>query len=122
MARYGWRVKKHGKDRKMPFHPLHRSTPFDVEDLETERITTICNDEGAQVIKDQWTKAKTFPIRSRWTEYTFFKMKEKKLSSTATTRRKATSDARTTPMSSTVVAASSEFESADEISNGSFER
>ena len=69
-------VKRHGKDRKMPFHHLHRRTPFDVEDLEAERITTIFNDEGAQVLKDQWT----------------------------------------------VVAASSEFEPADEISDGSFEK
>ena len=113
VERYGWMVRVHGGHRKMPFHPIHRSTPFEVEDLETVRITTIFNDEGAQVIQDQWKKAKAFPVRSRWTGYTFFKVKNRNQSTSSTSRV-------TTRLDDATARVSDDVESI--ISDGSFEK
>ena len=110
-AKYGWVVRVHGAPRKMPFHPVHRSTPFEVEDLESQRITTIFNNEGAQVIQDQWTKAKELPIRSRWTGYTFFKLKG---ASEKRDRRTTTKTRATAPSNAAASSAAS--------SDGSFEK
>ena len=114
LAKYGWMVKVHGAPRKMPFHPVHRSTPFEVEDLETQRVTTIFNEEGAQVIQDQWTKAKTLPIRSRWTGCTFFKLKEtsRRFGRRTTSKEKAT--ASSTAAASSAASSDGSFEKVDD--------
>ena len=74
-SRFGWMVRSHGKERKQPFHPIHRSTPFQVNQLHEERITVVFNDQGKEVMMDHWQVAREFPVQSRWKGYTFFKKK-----------------------------------------------
>ena len=114
-AKYGWMVRVHGAPRKLPFHPVHRSTPFEVEDLESQRITTIFNNEGAQVIQDQWMKAKELPIRSRWTGYTFFKLKAatEKSDRRTTTKTRATVPSKAAASSAASVSSDGSFEKID---------
>ena len=79
-------VKVHHSPRLKPFHPLHRNQPFDVEVLNSDRVTVkfFANDFGRpQKIFDTWTsrgeKHDTLPKgEDRWLGYTFFEVKKEK--------------------------------------------
>lgn len=77
----GWAVRVHRSERCRPFHPVHRSTPFDIQDLDPRRITKLCGGEEVEIYQDEWTDPKnTMKLGSRkdgtaWRGYTFFKLK-----------------------------------------------
>ena len=61
-SQHGWMVRSHRKERKQPFHPIHRSTPMSVESLHPERVPVVFNEQGKDVYLDHWKQATTFPV------------------------------------------------------------
>eukprot|EP00434_Breviolum_minutum_P014564 symbB.v1.2.012841.t1/scaffold887.1/size155094/8 len=86
----GWIIRTHGKARKAPFHPVHRSFPGESGQLSEERVTVLFDPAGNREVKcDNWSgRPWRFEDRSKtWKGYTFFK---KKLVADATTTSGAT--------------------------------
>ena len=79
----GFWVRHHAKLRQRNYHPLHRSTPFILEDLEQTRITVVFSCPNAtwqrDVYEDRWTdEVPRFMVGGlwpKWKGYTFFKKK-----------------------------------------------
>lgn len=52
----GWVCRRHHKERKQPFHPVHRSTPVNTKLLEPGRVSVRFYGDGErQVVIDEWT-------------------------------------------------------------------
>ena len=51
----GWAIHQHRSERKRPFHPVHPSTPFDVQQLSGERATCQLINGKMVVSHDEWT-------------------------------------------------------------------
>ena len=79
----GWIIRSHGKARKRPFHPVHRSFPGETSSLTEMRVTKIFDSSGKQsVISDTWADPRPWKLDDRnttWRGYTFFRMKSTKL-------------------------------------------
>ena len=81
--RGGWWVKSHAKLRLRTFHPLHRATPFLLEDITDERWTVYFSCPGAQwerrVHRDRWTEEVPHNLvqgqDGRWKGFTFFRLR-----------------------------------------------
>ena len=120
-SQHGWIVRAHGKERIQPFHPIHRSTPIQVESLHEERVTVVFNEDGKEVLLDHWKQAKRFPFRSCWKGYTFFRRSSKGSMGTILERQFHGLDADRgdggARPSTSMAAATSE---AEELSDGSF--
>ena len=79
----GFWVRHHAKLRQRNYHPLHRSTPFILEDLEQTRVTVVFSCPHAlwqrNVYEDRWTdEVPRFMVGGlwpKWKGYTFFKKK-----------------------------------------------
>ena len=80
----GFWVRCHGKWRHKTFHPLHKSAPFEIEDLRPERTTVVFTFRDGQfsfdrvVHHDMWaTEPKAFgPRNSQWKGFTFFQVRQ----------------------------------------------
>ena len=76
-------VKIHHTNRVRPFHPTHRSQPFDVDQFQNTRVTVKFYAGGQPLrVFDLWTgRGEEHEKRSkgedRWLGYTFFEMKKK---------------------------------------------
>ncbi len=85
----GWVIRTHGKARKAPFHPVHRSFPGDSGQLGDERVTAIFDSTGNREVRyDCWNgRPWRFEDREKtWKGYTFFRKKADVAAEVATTK------------------------------------
>ena len=59
LSQRGWAIRVHRHSRTNPFHPVHRSTPVDIKQLEPMRVTHQILERGANRVFDKWTDPKT---------------------------------------------------------------
>ena len=72
----GWAVRMNKKYRVREFHPVHSSTPFDVSELEPQRVTVKLR-PNRSIETDNWTRPRAGRNRGEaWIGYTFFKFKD----------------------------------------------
>ena len=75
----GWVCRRHHKERKRPFHPVHRSTPVNTKLLEPSRVTLrFSSTKEREVIFDEWTAPRMSKGQDDqcWRGYTFFRAKK----------------------------------------------
>ena len=73
----GWLVRVHRDPRKRTFQPIHRASPVAGGDLLPLRVTVgFEEDTNRRFVKtDRWDVEPANPATSRWTGWTFFRLK-----------------------------------------------
>ena len=75
----GWICRRHHKERKQPFHPVHRSTPVNTKMLDPSRVSVRFYKNGEkQVVVDEWTAPRMSKGQEDqpWRGYTFFRARK----------------------------------------------
>ena len=73
----GWLVRVHRGQRKRSFQPIHRASPVAGGDLLPLRVTVGFEEDTNRrfVMTDRWDVEPANPVASRWTGWTFFRLK-----------------------------------------------